>query len=234
MTHLTGWGGEVIEKYSYDAFGVPTTTYSAGSFNNRFKFTGRDYVSALGIYEYRNRAYHPRGRFMSVDPVGLQIAGTKPSKFDRSMFPSLPETFADSEFNLYRYCHNDPVNKTDPMGLYIEFTRGTEQFWKSWTKQFESRWKDSGFRDWWSRAAGSTDGYVVGPTGTKGSEGIKAESTLPRTMPRASDGSSAVARAQAVKDARQDRGTNVNHYGYPDDPTPDRNSRLGLGSRKTS
>jgi hypothetical protein len=58
---------------------------------------------------------------MSEDPIGFQIAGEKPSPPASLMFPTqLPKTFADSEFNLYRYCHNDPINKTDPMGL--EFT----------------------------------------------------------------------------------------------------------------
>jgi RHS repeat-associated protein len=96
VTHLTGWAGETIEKYSYDAYGAPTTTYSGGSFNNRFKFTGREYASSSGIYEYRNRAYHPGlGRFVSEDPKG----------------------FAAGDYNLFRYCGNDPVNKTDPMGL---------------------------------------------------------------------------------------------------------------------
>jgi hypothetical protein len=51
VTHLTGWAGEIIEKYSYDAYGAPTTTYSGGSFNNRFKFTGREYASSFGVYE---------------------------------------------------------------------------------------------------------------------------------------------------------------------------------------
>jgi uncharacterized protein RhaS with RHS repeats len=31
-----------------------------------------------------------------------------------------PKQFAAGDYNLYRYCHNDPVNKTDPMGLIDE------------------------------------------------------------------------------------------------------------------
>lgn len=31
-----------------------------------------------------------------------------------------PKHFAAGDYNLYRYCHNDPVNKNDPFGL--EFT----------------------------------------------------------------------------------------------------------------
>lgn len=59
-------------------------------------FTGREYVANFGVYEYRNRAYHPGlGRFMSEDP----------------------KLFANKDYNLFRYCANDPLDRTDPMGL---------------------------------------------------------------------------------------------------------------------
>jgi len=48
------------------------------------------------VYEYRARVYHSGlGRFMSEDP--------KP--------------FDASDYNLFRYCHNDPIDFADPMGL---------------------------------------------------------------------------------------------------------------------
>jgi len=59
-------------------------------------FTGREWLSDLKLYDYRNRLYQPElGRFMQPDP----------------------REFVAGDFNLYRYCHNDPVNKTDPTGL---------------------------------------------------------------------------------------------------------------------
>jgi RHS repeat-associated protein len=104
--------GNVIEKYAYDAFGAPTFLDGNGNllnpnctgYNNRFLFTGREYgatyrkiyVSTFSFYEYRARAYNPiLGRFMSEDPKG----------------------FAGGDYNLFRYCHNDPIDMTDPMGL---------------------------------------------------------------------------------------------------------------------
>jgi RHS repeat-associated protein len=99
VTHLTDSSGAVIESYKYDAFGKPTINggvLTASAFGNRFMFTGREYVSQFGIYEYRNRAYHPGlGRFMSEDP----------------------KLFDAGDNNFFRYCGNDPENRTDPMGL---------------------------------------------------------------------------------------------------------------------
>src|SRR2546423_2813519 len=119
VTHLlngcttpTSQTGNVLEKYAYDAFGVPTfmdggsnnLNPNATAYNNRFLFTGREYaatyrgtyVSTFSFYEYRARAYNPNlGRFMSEDP----------------------KLFDAGDYNLFRYCHNDPVDFTDPMGL---------------------------------------------------------------------------------------------------------------------
>ena len=50
--------------------------------------------------QYRARAYHPSlGRFMSEDP----------------------KDFDAGDYNLFRYCHNDPIDFTDPMGLEINY-----------------------------------------------------------------------------------------------------------------
>jgi RHS repeat-associated protein len=111
VTHLTNASGNVLEKYKYDAFGAPSvygpdfgwTPLSATAYNNRFLFTGREYaasylgtyIPAFNFYEYRARAYNPTlGRFMSEDP----------------------KLFATGDYNLFRYCHNDPLDMTDPMG----------------------------------------------------------------------------------------------------------------------
>jgi RHS repeat-associated protein len=90
-----------VEKYTYDAFGGPAITDWSGnprteSNCNRFMFTGREYLAKLGIYDYRNRAYHPGlGRFLQTDPI----------------------RFSGGDSNLFRYCENNPVRWSDPSGL---------------------------------------------------------------------------------------------------------------------
>jgi RHS repeat-associated protein len=92
-----------IEKYTYDAFGAPKITDWAGNvrtdsaYGNRFMFTGREYLSTIGIYDYRNRMYSSLlGRFLQTDPIG----------------------FAAGDNNLYRYVGNNPVKGVDPCGLF--------------------------------------------------------------------------------------------------------------------
>lgn len=94
--------GAIVEQYLYDAFGTPHYLNAAGqevaatAIANRFLFGGQQYLGALGIYDLRNRAYHPGlGRFLQADPV----------------------RFGGGDRNLYAYCANDPVNGSDPSGL---------------------------------------------------------------------------------------------------------------------
>jgi RHS repeat-associated protein len=100
---LTDTSGGIREQYDYDAFGMPYVYSVSGGtlgtgvqWGNRFLFTGREWLQELRIYDYRARQYQPElGRFLQPDP----------------------QEFAAGDYNLYRYCHNDPVNRSDPMGL---------------------------------------------------------------------------------------------------------------------
>jgi RHS repeat-associated protein len=113
-TLLTDSFANILEQYEYDAFGQPyfydatgtatTVNGQPGSlFGNRFLFTGREWIADLKLYDYRNRMYQPElGRFLQPDP----------------------SEFAAGDYNLYRYCHNDPVNKSDPTGLLSLTSQG--------------------------------------------------------------------------------------------------------------
>ena len=89
---LTDISGNIIVNYDYDAWGNPVGTMP--SIANPFTYTGREYDKETGMYYYRARYYDPKvGRFISKDPIKDGI-------------------------NFYSYVGNNPVNYTDPMGLY--------------------------------------------------------------------------------------------------------------------
>jgi RHS repeat-associated protein len=99
---LTNASGTILEQYDYDAFGKPYFYNASGAlqtssgWGNKFLFTGREWLKQVAVYDFRNRHYLPElGRFIQPDP----------------------EEFGAGDYNLYRYCHNDPVNKSDPFGL---------------------------------------------------------------------------------------------------------------------
>ncbi len=125
--------GTILEQYDYGAFGYPYfhkadggKLGSAFQFGNRFLFTGREWLKELRVYDYRNRIYQPElGRFLQPDPTG----------------------FEGDDYNLYRYCHNDPVNKSDPTGLVEDFA---EDF----------RWKTACFFDSGNSFNGSYGEYM--------------------------------------------------------------------------
>jgi len=88
--------GKLVSSFSYEPFGKTTTTSTYP-----FQFTGRVPATA-GLYYYRARFYCPNvGRFISEDPLG--------------------STSGDSL--LYKYVHNNPVNRTDSTGRLSDCTK---------------------------------------------------------------------------------------------------------------
>ena len=88
LATLNGPGNPPASTQSYLPFGEPVNSGKA-------EFAGMYGDPISGLYYARNRYYHPgMGRFISEDPIGL--AGGA---------------------NLYAYCHNDPINFSDPSGL---------------------------------------------------------------------------------------------------------------------
>ena len=101
-TAVTDKNGNIIERYSYDIYGMPIIKNANGdvisqsAIGNEYMFHGRRYDKETNLYYFRARYYDPiMGRFLSVDPMG----------------------YKDS-MNLYQAFNQNPVNIVDPMGKW--------------------------------------------------------------------------------------------------------------------
>ncbi len=75
---ITNNVGNLVERYSYDAYGYPRITDASGltspsglpisNVSNSFMFTGRQWDGESGLYSYRARFFDPlKGRFLQRD-----------------------------------------------------------------------------------------------------------------------------------------------------------------------
>jgi len=108
--------GDVVERYMYDAYGKATVLNGANGTDpdvngttvfewdvdadglsdvaNDVLFAGYRFDSETGLYDVRNRQYHPTlGRWIERDPAG----------------------YIDTP-NLYQYCRSDPATLNDSLG----------------------------------------------------------------------------------------------------------------------
>ncbi|MBU1579580.1 MAG: hypothetical protein KJ754_09145 [Bacteroidetes bacterium] len=103
---LTDEQGNLIEEYSYDAWGMRRDPYTfepilSGSSQIAYGFTGHEQLDLFKLVNMNGRMYDPViGRFMSPDPV-LQ-------------FPNFTQGL-----NPYSYVLNNPLRYTDPSGYSL-------------------------------------------------------------------------------------------------------------------
>ncbi len=96
---LTDASGAVTDSYSYDAYG--NLSSSSGTTVNSYLFAGEQFDKNLGDYYLRDRYYSTGiGRFTQRD------------RFDGDMNMPL-------SLNRYGYTHGNPVNGTDPSGMFL-------------------------------------------------------------------------------------------------------------------
>jgi RHS repeat-associated protein len=121
-TAVTDANGQVVERYKYGLYGMPTLMDAAGNvipgstIGNNILFQGREYEPETNFYYFRARHYDPiMGRFLQTDPMG----------------------YRDS-MNLYQAFWMNPINFTDPFGLKI-----TEDDYRTLIKISKEQSKDA-------------------------------------------------------------------------------------------
>ena len=102
------YDGDLVVRYAYNAWGAVSETeygseYDESSFAvecNPFRYRGYYYDTETDFYYLNSRYYDPAvGRFLNAD--GVDFLGT-----DEGLL----------SYNLFAYCLNDPVNRTDDSG----------------------------------------------------------------------------------------------------------------------
>ena len=89
-------GATTVSAQRFDAWGNPAQT--SGTAIPQYGYTGRE-PDATGLIYYRARYYDPSiGRFISRDPAGMP-----------------------NGVNRFAYVGNDPINNTDPSGLFFGY-----------------------------------------------------------------------------------------------------------------
>ncbi len=103
---MTGVNQAVLSNMDYMPFGQQI----AGGSATTDKFTGQEYDSESGLYQFPFRYYEsPMGRFMTPDPLGGYLENPQ-------------------SLNKYAYVLNNPLSLTDPTGLdsYLQCTPATD------------------------------------------------------------------------------------------------------------
>lgn len=102
VTMLTDARGRLAERYDYSVTGQVRVFDAVGralpgsAVGNRWMFTGRERLSEVGLFDYRNRLYSAElARFLQTDPI----------------------RFAGGDINIYRYVSNSLTQNSDPYGL---------------------------------------------------------------------------------------------------------------------
>jgi RHS repeat-associated protein len=91
----------VVARYEYEPYGLPRQAIA-----DQPGYTGHVHDAGSGLVYMQQRYYDPAvGRFLSVDPVGVDLA-------------------AGANFNRYWYANNNPHTYVDPDGQFAQFLWG--------------------------------------------------------------------------------------------------------------
>jgi RHS repeat-associated protein len=127
---VTDEAGEVIARFGYSPFGVPTAIYSRGAEGSgpgayRPAFAGRTWYAEVALYYFGARWYDPAsGRFLTPDPYtgapdDLRLLNPlRPSSQQAALRGQILAAWLKQPRvrHPYTFCANDPVGRVDPTG----------------------------------------------------------------------------------------------------------------------
>ncbi|MGC4013099.1 MAG: RHS repeat-associated core domain-containing protein [Luteolibacter sp.] len=95
VTGLAKADGSLAATYTYGPFGEPISSAGPQAGSNPMRWATKYYDVETGLYYFGQRYYDPgTGTWLSREPLG-----------------------ESESLNLYAYCHNDPINRIDVLGL---------------------------------------------------------------------------------------------------------------------
>ncbi len=116
---MTDASGAVTHSYTYDPYGVTTETTSS-ALANPWRYTGQYFDVSTGLYKMGARYYQPElGRWTQLDPSGLDA-------------------------NPYVYAASDPINNSDPTGLFCVTGKNPNGSCRSVTRAVERAFTPGG------------------------------------------------------------------------------------------
>lgn len=140
ITGIINESGTLVYEYAYSAFGKSVEDEETGiGAKNPFRYRGYCYDDETGLYYLKSRYYDPEtGRFITIDDISYIDPGTI------------------NGLNLYAYCGDNPVMRTDSQGTnwWNNFWNGVGNFFTRdipnfFTKTIPNWWNGS-VVPWWN------------------------------------------------------------------------------------
>lgn len=112
---LTDSSGAVVDRYAYDPWGEGLPEGTSETVAQPFRYAGYWWDKELGWYWVGVRSYDPEGRWLQPDPS------------------------EQDGLRTYAYVCDDPIDASDPTGLFIDFCRiGLSFFCHSQQSSFQN------------------------------------------------------------------------------------------------
>ena len=148
VTDMVDTNGSVVAHYEYDPYGNEISRQGAEAQSNPYRFSTKYTDDETGLLYYGFRFYSAElGRWISRDPLGEIHLGR--SDWVKTLVP------------LYCFNANEPISKTDLLGLAINIVYRCQQHCVRWSAPM---WQNGGYSSLWD-CANALTGSSLGPWG---------------------------------------------------------------------